>query len=91
MNGIKREFPIIFESIDLFDNKDITVNDEDELIDFVDKYYRELKEHDDKVKIIHAFTQLKIGADFELGTIQIMDKRIKQLLDLYEITLYFCA
>jgi hypothetical protein len=54
------------------------------LVELVDKTYQELKKADEKVKVIHAFSQLEIGVDFEVNTIQIMDSRTKEIFDLYD-------
>lgn len=57
--------------------------DEDELTNLIGETYSELKKTNEKAKLIHAFSQLEIGSDFEVGTIQIMDERTKILLEMY--------
>lgn len=39
---------------------------------------------DDKIKPIHAFSNRSIGSDFAINTIQFVDKRTQEILDMYE-------
>lgn len=69
--GHKKPFPIL------------GCKNENELTEKIYQTYIELKNRNDKAKLIHAFSQLEIGEDFDIGTIQIMDNRTKQILEMY--------